>query len=220
MSAPERLPPSLREKVLAHLEPVSPLAAPPRRALAVALPVLALIGAIAWLVARRDPAAAPWSLAGGGVSALEWAAGLGLVWMALREAVPGRGFGAPRAAAAIAGAVGLELVLGVLLATLEPGGPVPLAAGAHCGAAEGMLGLPWLALASFLALRALPLRPRWSGALAGAAAGLFADAAWHLACAVTDLAHIATWHVGATLALALLGFASGSLRDVRAAGRR
>lgn len=220
MSGDEQVPGPLRESVLVDLGPVAPLAAPARRALAVALPALALAGVVAVVAARSSAGAPLWSPGGGGVSLLEWAAGLGLVWMALREAVPGRGFGAVRSALALAVAIGLELGLGLLLARSASGAGPELAAGAHCGAAEGVLGLPWLALASFLVLRALPLRPRWSGALAGAAAGLFADAAWHLACSVTDLAHIAVWHVGATLALASIGFWSGSLWTLRAAARR
>jgi len=75
-----------------------------------------------------------------------------------------------------------------------------------------------LAAGAFLALRALPLRPSWSGALAGAAAGLFADAIWHLSCSVTDLSHLLVWHLGATVALALAGSLSGSLRSARGVG--
>jgi len=207
----ERLPRELRERVLAELEPVSPLAGPARRAIVVALPALALAGIFGLLLARDSGAAALASLAGAGFSILEWAAGIALVWMALREAVPGLGYGALRAGLAIGAAIALELVLGLALATTDGPPPPTLAAGAHCGLAEGLLGLPLLAVAAFLALRALPVRPRWSGALAGAAAGLFADAAWHLSCAVTDLAHVVVWHLGATVALAVVGFLSGSL---------
>lgn len=210
MNERERVPPELRAQVLADLEPVSPLAAPARRAIAVALPALALAGVFGVLVARGRGSAPLVSFAGGGVSLVEWVAGLALVWMALREAVPGLGFGPFRAALAIAGAIGLELALGLALAASGGAGGGRLAEGARCGAAEGMLGLPLLGAAAFLALRALPVRPRWSGALAGAAAGLFADAIWHLSCSVTDLAHIVVWHLGATVALACVGFLSGS----------
>jgi hypothetical protein len=73
-----------------------------------------------------------------------------------------------------------------------------------------VIGLPHLAIATWLALRALPIRPRWSGALAGAAAGLLADSIWHLACARNDLEHLLVWHFGATLAMTLIGAVSGS----------
>jgi len=215
----ERMPSPLRERVLAELEPVAPLAPPARRAFAVALPVLAVVGAVCLLVARRRAGDELLTFAGSGFSLVEWSAGLGLIWLALREAVPGLGFGAARAALAIAGAIGLELLLGLALASSGGGAGGPLAAGARCGAVEGALGLPILAVAAFLALRALPLRPRWSGALAGAAAGLFADAIWHLSCAVTDLAHLLVWHLGATVALALMGFLAGSLWTLRDEGR-
>ncbi len=82
-----------------------PLAPPWRRALALALPTLVV------LVGRGRSSDPPerggdlFSLAGGGVSVLEWLAGLGLVWLALREAVPGLGVGAARSLVALAGGV-------------------------------------------------------------------------------------------------------------------
>ena len=76
--------------------------------------------------------------------------------------------------------------------------------------------MPSLAIAVWLALRALPLRPRWSGALAGTAAGLLADSLWHLACVRYDLEHLLVWHFSATVVLTLLGAAWGSLRSRRA----
>ncbi|MFN7943090.1 MAG: NrsF family protein [Thermoanaerobaculia bacterium] len=190
-----------------------PLAPPSRRALLLALPAFVVLAAAVLVLARARGSLGVISLAGGGVSLLEWLAGFGLLWLALREAVPGLGIGASRAVAALSGGVLLQILLGILIwqrtgAGLS--GPGALAVGSQCASIEGAIGLPHLAIATWLALRALPIRPRWSGALAGAAAGLLADSLWHLACARNDLEHLLVWHFGATVAMTLLGAVSGS----------
>lgn len=208
----EPLPAALREAVRRDFAPVEPLAAPSRRALVLALPALVVL-VVALAVSSRVGAARWLSLPGGGVSLLEWLAGLGLLWLALREAVPGLGLGAGRALAALAGGIGLQLLLGLLIwqrTSAGLSGPGAFAAGSQCASIEGVIGLPHLALATWLALRALPIRPRWSGALAGAAAGLLADSIWHLACARYDLEHLLVWHFGATVAMTLVGALAGS----------
>ena len=209
----EQVPAALREAVKRDFAPVVPLAPPWRRAFALALPTLVVLSAAIVLLTRQSAGTNLFSFAGGGVSALEWLAGVGLIWLALREAVPGLGVGAARSALALAGGVGLQLALGLLVwqrAGAAISGPGAIAAGAQCVTIEGAIGLPHLAIATWLALRALPIRPRWSGALAGAAAGLLADAVWHLACARYDLVHLLVWHFGATLAMTLVGAIAGS----------
>lgn len=208
----EPLPAALRAAIRRDLAPVSPLAPPARRALLLALPAFAVL-AVALALLARGGAARALSLSGGGVSLAEWLAGFALLWLALREAVPGLGFGSRRAMAALAGGIGLQLLLGWLTWRGSGAGwsaPGAVAAGSQCASIEGVIGLPHLALATWLALRALPIRPRWSGALAGAAAGLLADSLWHLACARNDLEHLLVWHFGATVAMTLLGALSGS----------
>lgn len=227
MTAPgsdrEPLPAALREAVRRDLAPVMPLAPPAKRALALAFPAFAVLAVALIVLARGTGGARVVSLAGGGVSLLEWLAGFGLLWLALREAVPGLGVGAGRALAAIAGGVALQLLLGLLIwqrtgAALS--GPGTLAVGSQCASIAGAIGLPHLAIATWLALRALPIRPRFSGALAGAAAGLLADSIWHLGCARNDLEHLLVWHFGATLAMTLLGAVSGSFWPRRLEARR
>jgi len=217
----EPVPRALKEALRGDFAAVVPLAAPWCRALALALPTLLVLSAAILVLARSRGAAVLFSATGGGVSILEWLAGLALAWLALREAVPGLGVGAGRSLLALAGAVSLQLSLGLLIwqrAAAGLTGPEAMAVGAQCATIEGVIGLPHLAIATWLALRALPVRPRWSGALAGAAAGLLADAVWHLACARNDLEHILVWHFGATVAMTLLGAVTGSFwsRRVRA----
>lgn len=219
----EPLPPALRAAVRQDFGPVAPLVPPARRALLLAVPAGAVLVAALGALARGGGSARALSLAGGGVSALEWLAGFGLLWLALREAVPGLGVGAGRAFAAIAGGIGLQALLGLAVWRVTGAGltgPGALAAGSQCATIEGAIGLPHLAIATWLALRALPIRPRWSGALAGTAAGLLADSLWHLACTRTDLEHLLVWHFGATVAMTLVGAVSGSFwprRGTRAA---
>lgn len=163
------------------------------------------------------------SIAGGGVSVLEWLGGLGLLWLALREAVPGLGIGAGRSALAIVAGVVLQFGLGLLIwqrAGAAAAGSGAIAIGTQCATIEGMIGLPHLAIATWLALRAFPLRPRWSGALAGASAGLLADSVWHLACARNDLEHLLVWHLGATVAMAGVGAFAGLFRSRQAGSIR
>lgn len=209
----ELVPKALRDAVRGDFAPLVPLMAPWRRALALALPTLFVLTAAAFVHLRGHGVPFLFSLAGCGVSFLEWLAGLGLVWLALREVVPGMGFGAGRSLLALGGAVALQVSLGLLIWQRTGAGltgPGAIAAGAQCATMEGAIGLPHIATVTWLALRALPVRPRWSGALAGAAAGLLADAVWHLACARTDLEHILVWHFGATVAMALIGAVTGS----------
>ena len=215
----EPVPAALRAAVRRDLAPVTPLASPSRRALVLALPALVVLSAAVLVLARGRGDPGVISLAGGGVSLVEWLAGLGLLWLALREAVPGLGVGAGRALAALSGGVLVQVLLGLLIwqrtgAGLS--GPGALAVGSQCASIEGAIGLPHLAIATWLALRALPIRPRWSGALAGAAAGLLADSLWHLACARNDLEHLLVWHFGATVAMTILGAVSGSFWRRRA----
>lgn len=219
----EPLPPKLRAAIGSDFEPVVPLASPWRRTVTTLVPSLAVLAPLMILLAR--PAMAPplVSFSGGGISLLEWLVGLGLLWLALREAVPALGLGARRAFLAIAASVLVQFLLG-LASWHDMPSPTPasdaLAIGARCSTFVGLLGLPHLAVAIWLAFRALPIRPRWSGALAGAAAGLVADAVWHLACARNDLQHLLLWHVTATVAMALVGAATGSWWGFRTGRRR
>jgi len=217
----EIVPAALRSAVRGELTPVTPLAPPWRRGLGLAAPALVAVLAMLGVLGRLGIVAeAGWlSFPGGGVAFLEWAAGFLLLWLALREAVPGLGLGAGRAAAAIAGGIGLQVALGLVVWSRTGAGAIganAVAVGSECASIAGVIGLPHLAVAIWLAARALPIRPRWSGALAGAAAGLLADAIWHLGCARFDLEHLLVWHLGATLGITLAGALAGSFWTRRA----
>lgn len=219
----EVLPPALRAAVARDLVPVRPLRPPARRAILLAVPALLVFAGAVMVLTDGGSADRLFSLYGGGISLVEWLGGLALLWLALREAVPGMGIGGRRALAAVVAGVALQLVLGLFDWQRTGGalsGPAAMAIGGKCASIVGAIGLPQLAIAIWLALRALPIRPRWSGALAGAAAALLADAIWHLACVRADLQHLLVWHLGATVAMAALGALGGSFLPRLAMRRR
>ena len=219
----EGVPTTLLESVRRDLAPVAPLAMPRQRALWLALPSLFSLGIAALLLADRKSLPATLSPAELGVSSLEWLAGLCLLWLALREAVPALGIGRTRCIMAVAGGIALQLGLGIWVwqgARVGLTGPNALADGMKCSSVEGLIGLPHIAIAVWLALRALPLRPGCSGALSGAAAGLLSDAVWHLACGRNDLEHLLLWHLGAVVVMTLAGAAAGSLWSWRGRPRK
>lgn len=213
-STGEAVPPELREAVRRDFSPVRPLASPWKRALWMSLPAMMSLALAAMLLADRRGAAGVLSASELGVSVTEWLAGLILLWLALRESVPALGLGHARCMLVIAGGIAVELVLGIWVWHLAAVGTMAAnaaSAGAKCATVEGLIGLPHVAVALWLGLRALPLRPGCSGALAGSAAGLLADSVWHLACGRDDLEHLLVWHLGAVVAMTLVGAVTGSL---------
>ncbi|HVO09742.1 MAG TPA: NrsF family protein [Vicinamibacteria bacterium] len=221
MSTP-RLPERLRQEVLTDLQPVRPLPRPALRAMEIAIWALALFLLVPRLHPLREDAAAlgPWLL--WGVAIGEAVAGLLLAGLALREAVPGGGLARARVGLALALGATTQLAASLLTWTLAPATTSAEMArhrGAVCFSIQELLAIPGLALAFWLVQRALPVRPRWSGALAGLAAGLLADAAWHLICPRSDLPHVLIWHGGATLLTTTLGWLLGTLYEVRAVRR-
>jgi hypothetical protein len=212
MSERLRPPERLRAAIVADLAPVKPLPPPARRALEVALwGVLALLLAPTVFGVRHDAALLGIMLTWG-AAALEAAAGVLVVVLALREAIPAAGLGRSRAVAAMVAGVAVQGAVALLTWMGGPSSdPTMLArhSGATCLAMQSLLALPALAITVVLVLRALPLRPPWAGALAGLGAGLIADGAWHLVCPLCGLTHLLVWHGGATGLMVGAGWAGG-----------
>jgi hypothetical protein len=206
-SRPAAAPDHLRARLLAEWAPVVPLRSPWRRAAWIA-PVAALMAAVAAIYwgPQRD-----WSAPGFAVtlalSALQWIAGLGVLALALREAVPGRTLGRRTAlvvVAAVLGILAINLVAkdAVATAAVPPGREWRF--WLLCLRGSVMLAVPVLVLGAVLAARAFPTRPAVAGALAGLSAGILTDAGWRLGCFVTDATHVASAHwlaVGASTAI-------------------
>jgi hypothetical protein len=150
------------------------------------------------------------------LSGLQWLGGLGLLALALREAVPGRTPGRRHTFLAVGAILGV-LVLNLVAKEAVAADIVP--AGREwrfwilCLRGSLMLAIPVLALAALLAVRAFPTRPAWAGALAGLAAGVLTDAGWRLGCFVTETAHVAGSHWLAIAASSALGAGAVWLAD-------
>jgi hypothetical protein len=211
--APDRL----RAQVLADWAPVVPLRAPWRRAASIA-PVAALMAGVAAIYwgPQRDWAAPGFTLTIA-LSAVQWIAGLGVLALALRAAVPG-----PSVTRGIT-LVGIGAVFAVLAINLAAKDAVAASivpAGREwrfwvlCLRGSLMLALPVLALGAVFAARAFPTRPAWAGALAGLAAGVLTDSGWRLGCFVTEPSHVAGAHWLAIGASSAIGAAAVWLLDV------
>jgi hypothetical protein len=133
---------------------------------------------------------------------------LGLIALALREAVPGRSIGS-RAVMLVVGLVGgLSAVVtlrtwSVSPTTLDPFSP--LIVGEICFTGTVLAAMPLLVAAAVLAHRAFTVSPWSAGALYGLGAGLGADAGWRLFCHFSDPAHVFPTHTGAVIVVGLLG---------------
>lgn len=212
MSGRGLLPDALHRALDADHRAVRPLRPAWVRALWVALwALVALVVLPAAIGVRTDIESLGLALSWG-AAVLECLAGLGLVVLALREAVPGSGVTRSAGSAALAGGV-VALLLVAGLSWLQrgmPAGSFP-PRGAHCFPMESTLALPALVVTMVLVARAYAVRPRWAGVLGGAGAGVVTDGIWHLICPYADLSHVLVWHGGAMLAPAVFGWLAGSV---------
>jgi hypothetical protein len=206
--AHESLPATLRTAVAHDLRPVRPLRSPVRRALALLPLGLALLVFVPLLWGYRSNFALLGAGAAWGLSAVQSLAGLLVVGLALREAVPGREL-SPLAIAAVAAATA-ALFLGMtwLTAAIAPSSEPPGTFARYvweCFYMAGSTSLAPLAAAGWLAARALPTRPAVAGAIYGLGAGLMNDAGVRLFCHVSSPLHVVFAHGGTIVCLTLLG---------------
>ena len=207
------LPPTLRERLALDYRAVGHLPSPWARTLWMApLAVLVVIAAPAVFIVRSDAVVLGW-FASWGLSMIQVALGLVVIGAALREAVPGRQW--------TSSSIAMWLMIPVAFVALVTANSweasqVALArnwwmVGGLCFAGSLASAMPLVALASVLAARAYPLRPLLSGALAGAGAGLIADAGWRMFCHYGEPAHVFSAHLGAVVASTLAGACLASI---------
>ena len=164
-------------------------------------------------------------------SGLVWAMGTfqilvayGILWVGLREAVPGEGPGVPALVFAALIATAAIGAANALLVSLRPvtGSPAFSGFSFYCFKVEIALGLPVVAFGFWLAVRGFPLRPAVAGVLGGLSAGVASAGVWSLYCPFNRLSHLAS-HIGPIIPVALAGLLAGSLwarrRRVRQARR-
>jgi hypothetical protein len=197
---------SLRLAIASDLAPVAPLASPARRALPL-VPLAALLLLAAPLTFEfRDLTALGWRWSWG-ASLLQIVIGFAVVTLALRQAVPGRGW--PTSAIALTVAA-IVLLFAVITFGTWSASPVTLrrqwwVVGAICAVFSTATALPVVVATALLANRAFPLHPRLTGGLAGLGAGLMADAGWRLFCHYSEPAHVLAAHFGGVVIAAAIG---------------
>ena len=197
----------VRDLVARDLKPVRPLWGPGRRLLVLVPIAIAVFLYAPFGYGHRDFDRLGF-LASWGVSALQWAAGLLILGIALRHAVPGRALSRRSIAATLAGAFGVIVLVTVVTYAVEPSEMPPGASlrfWYECVKWPMVIAAPILLVASLLAMRAFPTRPGLVGALCGLAAGVLSDAGWRLACDVSAPSHVLGAHGAAVLFLAIVG---------------
>ena len=192
------LPETLRDAVGGDLHPVRPLHPAWQRTLVVALADMGDIPM--WL---------SW-----GCSFLEIFAGILIIGLALREAIPGGGVPAGAARTAIATGLVLQVLVGIVTWMHSAGMPLGddwVSKGMGCLKHDMTMILPTFVVTMWLVFRALPMRAPMAGLLGGLGAGITGDAITHLLCPMSDLRHVLTWHTGAIIGFMALGWIVGTL---------
>lgn len=199
----------LKAEVARDLAPVRPLRPAWMRAL-ILLPCAAL--SFGLLVLAFGPS---WQRSGlvWGMGALQILVAYAILWVGLREAVPGEGPGVPGLGLAALVATLSVGAANFLLQALRPRELPPELEwhfGIHCIRIELLLGLPVVALGFWLAVRGFPLRPAVAGVLGGLSAGVAAAGIWTLFCPINTLPHLAS-HIGPIVLVALAGLFAGAM---------
>lgn len=197
---------TLRSKIAADLSPVRPLASPLQRTLAIVPFALLLVAAAPLVFNFRDLAPLGWTWSWG-ASLAQAVVGLAVIALSLGQAVPGREW-SPAAMATVIATI-VALFLAITFATWAAS-PVGLtrgwwAIGAICAVSSAVSALPVVVLAAVLVIRAFPLHPLATGAIAGFGSGLIADAGWRLFCHYSEPAHVLAAHFGGVLLAAAIG---------------
>jgi hypothetical protein len=210
MSDRVSLPESLRQAVAADLKPVRPLPAPWVRVLwAVPLAAVIVAAALIYFGTRPDFDGVGDTLTWVPV-VMQVALGLAVLALALHETVPGLKVARPVVLAVCIGALAMHLAANVVLWLRDPMGYGDfLTSFWACLRYEFLLGVPFLALITYLAAKALPVRPSVIGALAGIGAGVISDASWRMVCYVSVPSHFLTAHLGGIVVLGISGYLLG-----------
>lgn len=210
MSDRVSLPESLRRTVAGDLRPVRPLPAPWLRVLW-AVPLAIGIAAFTLLYFGTRPDFA------GLADLLTWvpvllqvALGLAVLMLALHETVPGLKLARPVVFGVCLAALAVHLAANIILWLRDPMGYGDfIRSFVLCVRYEFLIGVPFLALITYLAAKALPVRPSIVGLLAGIGAGVISDASWRMVCYVSVPAHFLTAHLGGIVVLGGAGYLLG-----------
>lgn len=208
------LPDALARAVFSDFRPVRPvLRSETRMVIVSALAAAAAALLVAQLGMRHDVSLLP-KLAFVSMLMVRVAAGLSLILLALREAIPSAGVSDRRRT--LFAVIGLSMLIAL-----------PEMFSLLIGARQnGIIAGPWfcfplvvaVSVPSFLGMlvllsRAWPVRPVQTGFLAGLGSGILAEAAQFVVCANADPVHGGAVHGGAAISVALLGALAGLMLE-------
>jgi hypothetical protein len=215
-------PPRLLGTVTGNLRPVRPYFPPLWRTLAL-LPVgIVLLVGIPIALGLRPNLPLLGRLGSWGLSTVQMLAGLGIVGLGLREAVPGRELSRRALLGLAAGAFALFVAVTLASAWLAPvpgyAPPVWVYQAIGCFRMAASWGLPAFAIAALLVMRAAPTRPLVAVAACGLGTGLMVDAGMRLWCGVSTVSHVLVGHGAVIVVLVAVGALAGLALD-RVRGR-
>ena len=215
-------PDALLVEVSRDLRAVRPWPSPWRDALRLSPLALGIIVALPVLVGLRRDAVAVGPIVAWGVSVIQVALGIALIWMATREGRPAWRLprGVVRGALALAGftVVAVSFLTFSKSPTHVPHGIPPWIAGAVCYLGSTLVATPFFALAAWFHSRFVSPRPALAGGLYGAGAALTSNAGWRLICPISTPWHVLTAHGGSVITITLLSALTAHF--VAARGRR
>jgi hypothetical protein len=208
-------PPRLVGTVDRDLRPVRPYLPPSVRALLLLPLGIVLLAGMSTLWGVRPNLPLLGSLGSWGLSVVQMLAGVAVVGLALREAVPGLELSRRALLALVAGAVLLFLSLTVTSEWLAPVALRPAWAleALGCFRMAARWGVPAFFVAALLILRASPTRPWIAGAACGLGVGLMVDAGMRIWCGVSTISHVLLGHGAGIVVLAVLGAVAGLALD-------
>jgi hypothetical protein len=155
-----------------------------------------------------------------GVSLIQVALGIVLIWMATREGRPARRLPRRVMHAALAGAGFMVVAVSFLTfsksPTLVPHGISAWLVGVVCYFGSTVAATPLFALAAWFHSRFVSPRPALAGGLYGAGAALTSNAGWRLICPISTPWHVLTAHGGSVISITLLSALTAHLVAARA----
>ena len=211
---------ALLAEVSRDLRAVRPWPAPWRDALRLSPLALGIIIALPVLVGLRRDAVSVGPVVVWGVSLIQVALGIVLIWMATREGRPARRLPRGVVRAALAGAGFMVVAVSFLTfsksPTHVPHGISPWLAGMICYSGTTLAAAPFFALAAWFHSRFVSPHPALAGGLYGAGAALTSNAGWRLICPISTPWHVLTAHGGSVISITLLSALTAHLVAVRA----
>jgi len=213
-------PDALLAEVSRDLRAVRPWPAPWRDALRLTPLALGIIVALPVLFGLRRDAVTVGPVVVWGVSLIQVALGLVLIWMATREGRPVRRLPRGVVRAALAGAGFMIVAVSFLTfsksPTHVPQGIPPWIAGMVCYLGSAVAATPLFALAAWFHSRFVSPRPALAGGLYGAGAALTANAGWRLICPISTPWHVLIAHGGSVISITLLSALTAHVVAARA----